>query len=222
MTVQRERTEGPRRALRTATILALTLLLPGVAGCATSSAPGATPAETPTASSPPADASPTPAETPAPTETEPALTASVPAGCDELLPLAELEGWDGWTTADTDQLSYELPGPAARAAAENATDSLTCRWLPELATESYLLGFAYSLEPQTRTELVDALAASTQYATADVRGADSAFSIEKIGGDIVFATLYAFVDDVWIVLSAPGSTYTLAELAGEAAEGLRG
>lgn len=171
---------------------------------------GAPPSATPTAS---ATTTPTPTPTPA--------AAAVPATCEALLPLAlvsETEGEAWYDSGDPVEPSSALPGPSAREAAAAAERTLACRWWPELATENYLLGYAFEMDAAARAALVDDLDGAESYTSVDIAGADVAFSTSDVGGEVAENTLYAFVGDVWIVFIAPATPIVLSVFGEHAVE----
>lgn len=128
----------------------------------------------------------------------------------------------GWREADQrrDPLT-DLPGPAAREAASEAPDTLSCLWWPELATEVYLAGFAFRLEDPTADRLKDALAGSDTYASAEIEGADASFTMSEVRGDLRYTVIYAFVGDVWVALEAPFFDDDITALAEATVDGIR-
>lgn len=182
---------------------AATLLL--LAGCASAQPTGASPDPTRAA---PTTAAPTPTASGegSATPTPDAQAVIVPVSCESLLPADTIsdaldEVW--YDSEEPVDAASELPGPSARAAAESAETTLSCRWWPEKATEAYLLGYAFGLDENTRVDLVDALDAASTYEQIAVEGADAGFSTSEVRGDLRHTTVYAFVDDVWLAFSAP-------------------
>lgn len=191
--------------------LALVSVL-GLAGCV------GTVEETPTPT-PPATTGvvETPTPTAEPTPTEPPATVSLPETCEQLLPLELVisafgEEWE--TATEIVELDRAIPGPTARAAATAAEQSLSCTWWPEAASEGHLAAFAFVLDDATRTELVTGLQSAESYDPVDIAGADEAFMTSVLKGDLIYTTMYAFVDDVWTVVYGPLRTDIVTTLAG--------
>jgi len=191
-------------------------------GCTAVSDPASSAPPTATGT-PPASVAPSPtvSATPTPTTTPTRVTASVPASCEALLPIAvvsETEGEAWYDSGEPVDAVSSLPGPSAREAAAAAEQTLACRWWPERATENYLLGYAFELDAATRGALVDDLDGAASYSAVDIEGAEAAFSVSDVGGEIAENTLYAFVGDVWIVFIAPATPIVLSVFAEHALE----
>lgn len=189
-------------------------------GCTAVSDPASSAPPTATGT-PPATIAPTPTASATPTPTPTRAAASMPASCEALLPVAlvsETEGEAWYDSGEPVDASSSLPGPSAREAAVAAEQTLACRWWPELATENYLLGYAFELDAATRGALVDDLDGAASYSAVDIAGADAAFSISDTRGEVAENTLYAFVGDVWIVFIAPATPIVLSVFAEHAVE----
>ncbi|WEK13313.1 MAG: hypothetical protein P0Y48_12755 [Candidatus Microbacterium phytovorans] len=187
-----------------------------------SSAPPASTASSPAVVDPSPSSSPSPSPSMSPTPTPTPVTATTPASCEALLPVAfvsETEGEAWYDSAQPVDAASSLPGPSAREAAAVADKALACRWWPERATENYLLGYAFELDAGTRATLVRDLERAASYSDVEIEGADAAFSAAGPRGEVARNTLYAFVGDVWIVLIAPATPIVLSVFAEEAVAG---
>ncbi|WEK13312.1 MAG: hypothetical protein P0Y48_12750 [Candidatus Microbacterium phytovorans] len=147
----------------------------------------------------------------------------MPETCEGFLPAASItdaldETW--YDSGEPVGPATELPGPSARAAAEEAATALSCRWWPESATEGYLLGYAFLLDDSTRDGLIDALGSASTYEAITIVGADAGFFTSEVRGDLRHSTVYAFVGDVWIALVGPLFEETLVNFAEEAIAGV--
>lgn len=198
--------------LRSAALLAIVTAALG--GCAVTPDPSSEP---PDSTRPPAPRTVTPTPTPTPTRTPAPTTdaAGVPTTCDALLPDATVAATLGAAWQDTgeriDALAV-LPGPTAREAAVGAIASLSCLWRAPSAEEPLVM-YAFGLEDDVRADLVEGLLRSADsYASVEVEGAE-AFLATETAGALRRTTVYAFVDDVWIVVRAPVFAVVTTSLA---------
>jgi hypothetical protein len=149
---------------------------------------------------------------------------ALPTSCEQLLSIETIE-----TTMDAEWMDAseprdpleDLPGPAARAAASDASETISCVWWPELATEVSLAGFAFRLEDPAAVRLRDALAGSDTYTPMVLDGADASFTMSELRGDLRYTVIYTFVGDLWIALEAPFFPDDITDLAEAAVEGIR-
>ncbi|CAN7157941.1 hypothetical protein LJR045_000164 [Microbacterium sp. LjRoot45] len=89
-----------------------------------------------------------------------------------------------------------------------------------MATEGYLLGYAFSLDDSTRDGLIDALGSASTYEAITIQGADAGFFTSEVRGDLRHSSVYAFVGDVWIALVGPLFEEKLVNFAEEAIAGV--
>lgn len=149
---------------------------------------------------------------------------ALPSSCEQFLSIETIENTmdAGWVDAGEPRDPREdLPGPAARAAASEASETISCLWWPQSATEVSLAGFAFRLEDSTADRLRDALDGSATYAAASIDGADASFTMSELRGDLRYTAIYAFVGDVWIALEAPFFAEDITALAEAAVAGVR-
>lgn len=198
----------------------LAALASGLLALATGCAPeAAAPQSSPSASAPSPEES-----TPSPVPSASPVSFVLPTSCEQLLPIETIETtMDAeWTdAAERPDPREDLPGPAARAAASEASETISCLWWPELATEVYLAGFAFRVEDSTGDRLREGLDGSESYTQAGIEGADASFTMSELRGDLRYTVIYAFVGDLWIALEAPFFEEDITALAEAIVAGIR-
>ncbi|WP_449283508.1 hypothetical protein [Leucobacter sp.] len=189
-------------------------IAPLLGGCAPMSPGTGSPANPPTTAPGP---SPSPTETPDPAPGEPAEPVSLPASCDEALPLPrlqELYGGDARIESLPEAaaglreqtLEYGF-GPVAGEALVNAEQSIQCVWgYP--STDFVLQVYAAILAPEVRSGLVAALEDS-DFERADEDGV-VIFSDYTETGIAPFRKTYFFRGDLWVAEMSTGPQQSLA------------
>lgn len=143
-----------------------------------------------------------PAPTVHPTDSASTDRALTIPGCDELIPLDQVQQYEAWANVvllqDEAELGAELPGPAAQHTAAEARQSQGCS-LGVPQSDAMVAVAVLEIDGTARDRLIRELRSEPEYTETDVEGAPSFASSpeEGMGGTTVS---YTFVGTAWIIL----------------------